>query len=158
MTATAHLTALPEGGRREQQQGGLEIPRTPTACCCKSVECREKVVKPEPSEEMRLEENSGWRQRRGWTVDSRGHGGLVGRVRSWVASSASGQHSDVAVGPPRTAQRRSAQSPGRKTPEQPGRTASDSRDVRVRPPGDGSMAHKLQKKTAVMVKLGWGRW
>ena len=27
-----------------------------------------KVVKPEPSKEVRLEENSGWRQRRGGTV------------------------------------------------------------------------------------------
>ena len=38
--------------------------------------------------------------------DSRGHGGLVGRVRSWVASSACGKRGDIEGGPPRVSQQR----------------------------------------------------
>ena len=113
-TAVARLAGLPEDGRVERQQGELEIPGTPTARCRERVEGRKKMVESEPSEEVRLEENSGWRQRRGG--DSRGHGGWVRRLRGWVACSASGQRGDVEGGPPRASQRSGAQYPGRKTP------------------------------------------
>ena len=86
-TAAARLAALSEDGRVERQQGELEIPGTPTARCRVSVECREKVVKPEPSEEVRLEENSGWRHRRGGTVVGLAVG-LKGSAAMWPAQRA----------------------------------------------------------------------
>ena len=72
MTASARLTALPEGWVQGRLQGRLQgkpvIPQDTDACCRESAECRGKVDEPEPSKEVRLEGNSGWGQRRGGTV------------------------------------------------------------------------------------------
>ena len=75
MTASARLTALPEGWVQGRLQGKPVIPQDTDACCRESAECRGKVDEPEPSEEVRLEENSGgdsgvagqsWTWRWGW--------------------------------------------------------------------------------------------
>ena len=111
------------------------------------------MVESEPSEEVRLEENSGWRQRRGG--DSRGHGGWVRRLRGWVACSASGQRGDVEGGLPRTSQRSGAQLPGQKKNTVATRKGSgDSGGVRVTPPGDGCMVPQVTKSSVGGVKLG----
>ena len=86
-------------------------------------------------------ENSGRRQRR--ERDSRGDGGMVGRVRSWVANSASGQRGDVEAGPPRTAQRSGAQSLGKKNAAAARKGRGDSGGVRVTPPGDSCMVPQV---------------
>ena len=111
------------------------------------------MVESEPSEEVRLEENSGWRQRRGG--DSRGHGGWVRRLRGWVACSASGQRGDVEGGLLRTSQRSGAQLPGQKKNAVATRKGSgDSSGVRVTPPGDGCMVPQVTKSSVGGVRLG----
>ena len=84
-------------------------------------------------------ENSGWRQRRGGY--SRGRGGMVGRVRSWVVSSARGQRGDGEAGPPRAAQRRAHSRQSQKCRIGTRKHCGHSRDVCFRPPGNNSMLH-----------------
>ena len=51
MTASARLTALPEGGAAGAAAGKASDSQETDACCRESAECRGKLDKPEPSKE-----------------------------------------------------------------------------------------------------------
>ena len=65
------------------------IPQDTDACCRESAECHGKVDKPEPSEEGKAGGEL-WMATAAWW-DSRGPGGLGGRLRSWAAGEEGGQ-------------------------------------------------------------------
>ena len=138
-------------GRRGRLQGKLEIPRIPTACCRQEVEWW-KSSKPEPSEEVRLVENSGWRQRRGGTVVGLAAGleecaaGWPGRLSERPTRRCRGGTAVDSPAKRRTVARQKNAAAARK-----GR--GDSGGVRVTPPGDGCMVPQVTKSSVGGVRL-----
>ena len=89
--------------------------------------------------------------------DSRGPGGGVERVRSWVAGSVSGQCGDIEGGPPRASQRRAHNRQAKKH-----RSNQEGQPVTAEMSAWGLLAtaawfHK-SLNAALVVKLGWGGW
>ena len=111
MTASARLTALPEGWVQGRLQEKPVIPQDTIACCRESAECCEKMItraqrRGEAGVELWVATAAG--------LDSRVHSGVVGRVHSWVAGSVSGQRGDEEAGPPRASQQRTHSSQSEK--------------------------------------------